>query len=155
MRRGFTEQWTPIVALVFLVLSAGTNASEALTEFACAVMAEEAGKIVSHRLTDLHVLQATADSVPFSLPKDAPDAVRAVICGRSSIVPAVTDYKVLAAGYPFNIVSGGRIGVLEISGGQIRFRMVKGTIEATEIDLMRTRLNELQTAFDAAARPTN
>ena len=155
MQRRFKGQRTLTAALVFLVLNATTKAAETLTEFDCAVMTEESGEIVSHKLTDLHVLDAVADSSQFTLPKDAPNAVKAVICGRSSIVPAISDYKVLASGYPFNIVSGQRIAALEVSGGQIRLRMIKGTIEANEMDLMQTRLNELQTAFDAAARSTN
>jgi hypothetical protein len=69
------------------------------------------------------------------------------MCGRSSIVPAANDYKVLVAGFPFDIVNDSRIAALELSNGQVRLRMVQGTLTPEELKPVQNRLDEFQIAL--------
>ncbi|MEG3158228.1 hypothetical protein ACKVMH_10120 [Lysobacter zhanggongensis] len=120
----------------------------------CAVLFETpSGEIKQAFLPSLQVLSLAPDAT-FSLPPDAPPNVKAVQCGRHSLGPSQHDYKVLAAGYPFNIVADQRVGVLEIVKGQLRFRMLDGEMNESEIEHVQAFLNESQPLFnDAAAAP--
>jgi hypothetical protein len=65
-------------------------------------------------------------------------------------VPAANDYKILLAGFPFNIVNESRVAALELSGGQVRLRMVQGTLTSDEQVAVQKRLSELQSAIQDA-----
>lgn len=88
------------------------------------------------------------------IPKDA--KAEAVMCGRNDFLLAPNDYKVLARGIVLYIVDRGkghpeRMGALEISGGEFRFREVKGAplIEQQEKQI-NARLNAFQTAIQSS-----
>ena len=94
---------------------------------------------------NLHVLEQTAGENRFSadIPTDA-----AIICERSSIVPAANDWKVPAAGYALYLVNGDepndRFGALEIAGSAYRYRLVRGTWTADEERRIAERVRSFQ-----------
>ena len=113
----------------------------------CAVLFENSSGLVEHKLlASLHVSDL-ADRSNFSLPADAPLKVQAIQCGRTSLVPLTYDYKVLAAGFPLAIVSGGRVGVLEALGGRVRFNMLDGEMTESEVKLVGVFLDRSQVAL--------
>jgi hypothetical protein len=76
-----------------------------------------------------------------------------VVCVRLDIVPALNDYKIVVAGYPLYLADSGvgrpsRMGVLEISGGQFRFRIDDGP--ALSDDLV-ARVDKRLQGFQSAA----
>jgi len=142
---------TTVVVSALIATPLQTLAEDGISESACAVIAPDAsGKMQSTKLDSLRVLEATAGQLSFSLPVDAPQSVKAVMCGRSTLVPAAHDYKVLLAGFPFNIVNESRIAALELSGGQVRLRMVQGTLTPDEQIAVQKRIDELQVAIQHA-----
>jgi hypothetical protein len=97
----------------------------------------------------LHVLADTRGDAPYApaVPEGA-----AIRCGRSDIVPAANDWKVVAAGYPFYIVDAAdgpepRVAVLVISQGQMRFRFIRGRLTSEEEPRIQARLNAFQLHF--------
>jgi hypothetical protein len=96
---------------------------------------------------DLKVLDQTRGDAAFTYRRAN---MRAIRCTRNDLIPAINDYKVLQAGYPLYIVQSERgdtrAGVLEVSGGQYRFRIVQGKLDEQEQQRLLTRLNEIQEA---------
>lgn len=80
------------------------------------------------------------------------DQVDAVICDRESIVIGPADYHVLTDLHvPFYIRNGARLAVLEVSGGQLRARFLRGQPTPAESQAMAAALDRAQS--DAAAHP--
>lgn len=101
------------------------------------------------RSPELHVLRETAGAGPYAPPIPAGAAIR---CGRSDIVPAADDWKVIAAGHPLYIVEATqnpepRAAVLEIVGGHIRFRFLAGRLAEAEAPRIQARLDAFQLHF--------
>ena len=112
-----------------------------LRETDCRTMSQEGGKVITVLAPNLHVLTQAAAAGPFR--PVLPRGVSAILCRRNSVIPAEHDDEVLALGLPLYLAEtrpAGRIGVLEISGGQFRFRMVQGTPLAVEDRLIQARL---------------
>ena len=108
-------------------------------------MVNRGGTVHNLNLPELRVLVPTAQPGPFA--PTLPDGVVGILCGRASIIPAANDDKVLALGIPFYILetgNPGRLGVLETSQGQFRFRMLEGTLRPEEEQPLQGRLNEFQ-----------
>jgi hypothetical protein len=119
-----------------------------LAEGGCSALVQpEGGAVTIVNDEALRVLEQTRGNAAFVYERKNTGAIR---CLRSDIVPAVTDYKVLAAGFPFYIVhstsAATRVGVLERSSGQFRFRMAQGELTADERERLLARLNEIQVA---------
>lgn len=94
---------------------------------------------------ELHVLDQSAADGPFT-PR-LPEGTVSLGCARTSIVPAPHDYEVLILGLPFYIidsVESRRVGVLEVSQGQYRYRMLQGQLRDDESIAIQARLNEFQ-----------
>src|SRR5262245_12233454 len=90
--------------VVVAVLIPSIVAAQEVVENACAVIARnDDGSLSSTQLDDLRVLEQTTKDGGFVLPASAPPGVEAIMCGRSSIVPALGDYKILLAGFPLFI----------------------------------------------------
>jgi hypothetical protein len=74
------------------------------------------------------------------------------MCGRSSLIPAPNDYKVLLAGLTLGIArndeADARLGVLEQVDGKLQFRMIVGVLTAAEMTALQPRLNALQLKID-------
>jgi len=134
-------------ALIALLIQPPTE-SVTIREGECYAMVPRDGQIVSTRIPDFHVIEATARDGPLVV--NLPEGTGAIACPRSSIIPAPNDWKVLAAGYPLMIMETGgppgnhRVGALEASQGQVRLRMVAGDLTESETQQLRTRLNQLQ-----------
>jgi len=96
------------------------------------------------------VIDATEGDAKFSPEVPEGDVAVAVICGRTDLVPAPNDYKVVLGGLPLFIDDRGlghseRMGTLEISGGQFRFRTMKGDMMTAEQQArIGARLDEFQ-----------
>jgi hypothetical protein len=115
----------------------------------CGVIHTVEGKAIAVVLPSLHVIETTAAGA-FVLPKDAPAGVSAVRCGRPSLVPEKNDFKVLQGGFVLFIVSfhDERVAVLEIVGGRLQYRAVKGELTSDEIPRIKEFLSASQPAFN-------
>ena len=80
-------------------------------------------------MAGLKVIEQTSKDGAFTLPRGAPKNVQAVICKRSSIMPAPHDYKVLQAGYTLYITDElSRVAALGIVDGKVRLDMMDGAM---------------------------
>lgn len=132
-----------LLAFGSAALLAQPSAAATVSETRCDYMLA-AGAMVT--APDLRVLEATARPGPF---KPGLPAGASIACGRSSIVPASRDWKVLEAGHVLYIVEAtgakdGRIGALEISAGQFRYRLIEGQLTPAEAEQVMERLNAFQ-----------
>jgi hypothetical protein len=149
-----------LIAALIMCFASPPRADEAVTESTCLVIARGSdGSTSKHEVDSLHVLASTAQAGSFALPQNSPADVQALMCGRSSIIPALADYKVLEAGYPLYIATNSekpqRIGVLEMSRGQVRFRLVEGKFTSAEETTLQARLNALQSSLDKSGSESN
>ena len=125
--------------------------SVTITEGECYAMVQSGSEVVSTRVAGLRVIERTGAPGPFSAP-ELPPGTSAILCPRSTIIPAPNDWKVLQSGYPLYIAESRgtpesrRTGVLEVSQGQVRYRLVRGDFLEGEEDRLRARLNQLQQA---------
>lgn len=84
-------------------------------------------------MPSLRVMELTAASGPFVLPKDAPAHVMAIQCWRDSILPTKNDYKVFRAGIAFFITAPtNRTLSLAYTDGQLTVTFDKGQLTAEE-----------------------
>jgi len=91
-----------------------------------------------------------AQTAPGGRLADLPSGAQSVMCARTSIIPAAYDDQILRRGLPLYIAATGspaRLGALEISQGQFRFRMLKGTLNPNEDAAIQARLREYQRRF--------
>ena len=112
------------------------------------------GSLQRGEMPSLHVLSATTGASAFTLPKDAPAKTEAIMCLRSTLIPAPDDFKVVLAGFPFFIGTLGepakrRMLALEISDGRLQGRMVQGQLTARESEQLQERLNQMQTTIQS------
>jgi hypothetical protein len=118
------------------------------TETRCDYMVQGPSGVERRSSPELHILQQTSGAGPFALGLPATASIQ---CGRTDIVPAANDWKVLAAGYPLAIVdvSGSelRTAVLEISDGQVRYRFLAGRMTEEEALRIQARLDAFQLHF--------
>ena len=124
------------------VAGSGAESRTNTIEACGAAYRDSSGKAHSFLLPQLSKSLAVEET--FILPSNAPANVLQIQCGRSSLVPLITDVKVLAAGYPFSVLSGGRIGTLEIIDGLLRFDMDLGEMTDPETEQIQIILNEGQ-----------
>jgi hypothetical protein len=104
------------------------------TEISCSVIAREPnGAPSTTKMDDLKVMEQTARDGPFSLPRGAPKAVQAVLCKRSTVIPATHDYKVLQAGFTLYLTDGlARMAAIGIVEGRVRLDMLDGALTESE-----------------------
>lgn len=101
------------------------------------------------------MILATEGPKPLKLEMPRGYTAHSVICARLDIVPAPNDYKVPVAGYPLYIMDTGvghakRIGVVELSAGQFRFRLDEGPALTDDLAARVTkRLEGFQNAVQA------
>ena len=117
----------------------------------CDVQARSGHELQTIAMRDLHVLALTAGD---RFAPDLPAGAQAIVCLRSSITPAAYDDKVLALGIPLIIVEldrPHRLGVLEISEGAFRFRMMEGSLPAADQAAVQARLEEYRARLARAA----
>jgi len=108
------------------------------------------GKTILVDDPDLHVLEQTRDVFA---PSSRLGGRKGIYCIRSDIVPAKNDYKLLNAGYPFNIyalVAEQKYAlVLETTDGRLQARLLMGESLAPEIQArIQAYLNATQPLFN-------
>jgi hypothetical protein len=146
-----------VIAFLLALLAAVEPAAQAATvvEGECAALVRRDGEIVRQPMPGLRIIERTARAGPFAI--DLPPGA-SIMCPRSSILPAPDDWKVLEAGYVLYIGETAprdaerRIGVLEVSQGQYRYRLIAGRLREDEVPLMQARLDHFQ-ASARRARP--
>ena len=139
------------ILLAALLASAQPQLIESVTiaESPCYAMVQRGNEVETTLIPGLRVIERTAAAGPFAAP-ELPPRTSAIMCPRSSIVPAPNDWEVLEAGFPLYITESRappetrRVGVLEASQGQVRYRFVRGSMAEGEEAAIRTRLNQLQ-----------
>ena len=137
--------------LLLLTAARGAVSMAPVAEGACGVIkptADKQGAFVA--MPDLHPLTQTGTGQRFTL--DAP-AGSVVMCARAALLPLANDAELVVAGFPFMIAEdpGERIGVLEVSDGKFRFRMVQGVLTAAETKQLAPRIEEMHKVADGIA----
>ncbi len=132
------------VAGIFLVvaLAATPALADEPTEVSCSVITLESnGAPKTTPMDTLKVIEQTSKDGAFALPRGAPKGVQAVMCKRSSILPAAHDDKVLQAGYMLYISDElGRVAVLGMADGRVQLDMLDGALTEAEQAQARARL---------------
>ena len=138
----FSGRANLVIALALLPLTclAGQQSEPAQTEACGAAYRDSSGKAQGFLLPQLSKSLALQEE--FSLPANAPANVVGIQCGRQSIVPLLTDLKITAAGYPFTILSGERIGTLTVVDGHLQFNMTVGEMTEVEMEQIGQVLDE-------------
>jgi len=129
--------------------ASAADSPQPLHELRCHLLRAEGGRrMATIEAPNLRVLEQTAARGDFSA--EIPRGTAAIMCGRSTILPAAHDDEVVLLGLPFFIAeagSAGRLGVLEIDNGRYRFRMLEGRLRAGERSEVDARLAEFQHRF--------
>jgi len=138
--------------LLLLTAARGAVAPAPVAEGACGVVkptADKQGEFVVQ--PDLHPLTQTGKGQRFTL--DAP-AGSLVMCARATLLPLANDAEIVVGGFPFMIAEdpGERIGVLEFSDGEFRFRMIEGALTAAEQARLAPRLEQMRKLADDVAK---
>jgi hypothetical protein len=77
-----------------------------------------------------------------------------VLCNRTTVVPEVTDYRVLTEMHlPLAISAGGKTVFLGATNGQLQMGVPEGQLTADETKAIQDRIDEMQTAIAGPARP--
>jgi len=150
----------PSLVAACVLLAAGPVAAQELKEISCGRSLEKAGSPAQLVMDpSLHVLEQTRGAAKFDPGAPPPGyTVKSIFCARSDVVPAPSDYKVVAAGYPLTLFardSAGhtRIAVLETDGGQLRVRSAGQTgFTADMVQRIQVMLDASIPQFKAAAR---
>ena len=142
----------PFAALgaAWLAAQAPALAANRQYEERCDVQARSGRELQTVEMRDLHVLALTAAD---RFAPDLPSGTQAIVCLRGDITPAAYDDKVVALGVPLIISELNRphrMGVLEISEGRYRFRMMQGTLPAEDQATVQARLQEYSARAGAA-----
>jgi hypothetical protein len=144
-----------LAVLSFAFEISAASAGKEPTEGSCAVVSDTSGVNATIPVGALHVIAATASSGPFVLPLGSPTSVKAVMCSRSSLVPALHDDKVVLAGYPFAITSetksGRRVLWLEMSAGKFQVSYDARVLTSDEQEAVQARMNEFQNRVNLAS----
>jgi len=139
-----------VAGMFLLVAQAATPAlADEPTEVSCSVITLESnGAPKSTPMDTLKVIEQSSRDGAFSLPRGAPKGVQALMCKRSSILPAAHDYKVLQAGYMLYITDElGRVAVIGMAEGRVQLDMLDGAMTEAEQSRARERLAEFQSQF--------
>lgn len=144
MRPGLIFVAAPAAAAIAF-MSASAAADEP-TEISCSVISSEDNGVPKTTPMDtLEVIEQTSKEGAFTLPRGVPKGVQAVICKRSSVMPAANDYKVLQAGYTLYVIDGlGRVSALGLVDSEVKLNMLDGAMTEAEQSQARARLAELQ-----------
>ena len=130
---------------------AAATSSRELREIRCDMLEQNRGRMVTIEAPDLHVLAQTAGGREFA--PAIPRGIAAISCGRTSVIPAAWDDRVITLGLPLFIAevgTAGRLGVLEIDNGRYRFRFLRGSARPEEQAQIDERIQLYQSRFDAS-----
>lgn len=131
--------------LLWIAVAATALAGEP-TEFSCSIISRESNGVPKTTpMDELEVIEQTSKEGDFKLPRGAPKNVQAILCKRSSIMPASHDYKVLQAGYTLYLTDElSRVAALGIVDGRVRLDMLDGSMTEVEQSQAGRRLQELE-----------
>jgi len=116
-------------------------AADAPVEERCGVMVEENGASRVEAVDGFAVL----DAVPPLQRPHGYESVIGVLCARSVFVIDDFDHRVLTdMNVPFYLDFGDVLIVLEISGGQLRVRNLRGELSEPQLRAIQTALNRNQ-----------
>jgi hypothetical protein len=137
------------LAFVMLIIATATAFADEPEEESCSVITLESnGAPKTTPMPALKVIEQTAKDGAFTLPRGAPKDVQAVMCRRSSILPAAHDYKVLEAGYMLYLTDElGRVAVLGLADGKAQLDLLDGALSEAEQVQARRRVAEIQGHF--------
>lgn len=131
--------------LPLLAQVAAAPAPGPLSETRCMVIITDKDGTRMADTPQLHVLADTRAAGPYRPPIPAGAAVT---CGRSSMVTAENDWKVLAAGHPLAIIDStpgsDRLAWLELVKGRVHYQFTKGRLRPEEVDPTSDRMNAFQ-----------
>lgn len=134
----------PLFALMFALAAGSADAADR-----CGFLVSGADGEISLSLAD------SFDPEDLTRPLTKPENAIAVQCARERITPRLHDDRVLVElSLTINLQAGDRIGVLEVSDGRFRYRLIKGDLrggaESKEIgdrlDLFQARVQGEQPA---------
>jgi hypothetical protein len=133
------------VSLLWIAVAGAALADEP-TETSCSIISRESnGALKTTPMEALKVMEQTAKDGAFTLPRGAPKDVQAILCKRSTIMPAAHDYKVLQAGFTLYVTDDlNRVAALGLVDGQVQLNMLDGAMTQVEQSQVQPRLNELQ-----------
>ena len=134
------------IFMLLLVFSTPANAEDIEERNCSAIYEDENGDLDYYNLSGISFLEETKRE-NFGL--DFPESFQALMCWRSTIVPAANDYKITLEGFPFYIVTGSEsegLKTLELGmvKGQFIVEMIEGQLTPEEMDAAQIRLNEFQ-----------
>jgi hypothetical protein len=137
--------------LILCLLAPTPAPADEPVETSCAAITRESnGAPATVPMENLKVIEQTAKAGAFKLPRGAPKVVQAVICKRSSIVPAAHDDKVPRSGYTLYVTDElGRVAALGLVDGQLQFDVLDGALTEAEQAQASARLRE----FGASNQP--
>ena len=150
-----------VVGLVWFVASvahaqtpaaAGAPAPAALAPAApassCALMSKVGDQYMA---SPLLAFNPAMTSMPLPIPQ-ANANVAMVMCNRATIVPEITDYRVLLEMHlPLAIKAGDKTLFLGINKGQLQMGVPEGQSSPDDIQGLRARIDEMQLAMNKAA----
>jgi hypothetical protein len=141
-------------AFLIATAPAAATSPRELREMRCDMLEQQrGGRMITIEAPNLHVLAQTAGGQAFA--PVIPQGIAAISCGRTSVIPAAWDDRVIVLGLPLFIAEVGslnRLGVLEIDNGRYRFRFLHGEARPDEQAQIDERLQVYQSRFDAAQR---
>jgi len=138
-------------ATLIAAAPAAANNQRELREIRCDMLEQDRARLVTIEAPGLHVLDQTANDRQFA--PAIPRGVIGISCGRTSVIPAAWDDKVVALGLFLMIGDpAGRLGSLEIDNGRYRFRLMRGEVQPEEQAQIDARIQAYQSRFDEAQR---
>ena len=112
--------------VVFLTFLPSSSFGADIAEYGCKLMITEKDDRKVVDAPYLRILDYNNDYQLARFESDGASQVTAVMCSRSSAVPAAFDYQVILAGVPFYIKADERLLVLELLDSSYRLRLVNG-----------------------------
>ena len=118
------------------------------SNLSCAMMSRVGDQYLA---TPLTAFNPANTSVPLPVPQASAN-VTMVLCNRTTIVPEITDYRVLLEMHlPLAIKAGDKSLFLGINKGQLQMGVPEGQSSPEEIQSLRARVDEMQLAMAKAA----
>jgi len=140
-------------ATLLAAAPAAASPNRELREMRCDMLEQNRGRMVTIEAPGLRVLEQTANGQAFA--PVIPQGIAAIACGRTSVIPAAWDDRVLSLGLPLFLSDpAGRLGVLEIDNGRYRFRLMHGSTRPEEQAEIDARIQTFQSRFDASVART-
>lgn len=116
----------------------------------CQLMTKSGDQFVG---TPLPGFDPSVKSVRLPAPQAGSNAAM-VLCNRTTIIPQVTDYRILTEMHlPLAISAGGKTVFLGASKGRLQMGVPDGALTADETEALRNRIDEMQTAMAEPAKP--